>query len=149
MNRRAGRLGFSLIEAVMVLLIVATVVGALTPSVIRQIAHARVNRAANVIAADFYLAQSLAGRQHSPVMMTFDTTGKLTTITQPPPANTNLLTRRFDINSEFKLTTYTASSSPVQILANGMASTAVTLTVGSGGYTRQVRMTRAGQIRVL
>ena len=149
MKRRAYRLGFSLIEAVMVLLIVAVVIGALTPSVIRQIAHARVNRAANVVAADFFLAQSLAGRQHGPVLVSFDSTNKQTTITQPPPANTNLLTRRFGIDSEFKLTTFTASATTVQILPNGMANAAVVMTVGSGGYNRQVRITRAGQIRVL
>jgi len=149
MKRRAHRLGFSMIEAVMVLLIVAIVVGALLPSVVQQIAHARVNRAANVVAADFFLAQSLAGRQHAPVVVSFDSTNMQTTITQPPPANTNLLTRRFGIDSEFKLSTFTATSSPVQILPNGMASAAVILTVGQGGYTRQVRMTRAGQIRVL
>lgn len=149
MQRHAHRLGFTLIEAVMVLLIVATVVGALTPSVVRQISHARVNRAANVVAADFYMAQSLAGRQHGPVIVTFDSTLKQTTINQPAPANTNLLTRRFGIDSEFKLTTFTASASPVQILPNGMANAAVVLTVGNGAYTRQVRMTRAGQIRVL
>ncbi len=149
MKRPRNRLGFTMIEAVMVLLIVATVVGALTPSVARQISHARVNRAANIVAADFYLAQSLAGRQHGPVIITFDSTAKATTINQPAPLNTNLLTRRFGIDSEFKLTRFSATSSPIQILPNGMANAAVTLTVGSGAYTRQVRMTRAGQIRVL
>jgi len=149
MERHDHRLGFTMIEAVMVLLIVATVVGALTPSVVRQISHARVNRAANVVAADFYLAQSLAGRQHAPVIVTFDSTNMLTTITQPPPASTSLVTRRFGLDSEFKLTTFTASATPVQILPNGMASAAVILTVSNGSYTRQVRMTRAGQIRVL
>jgi len=149
MERHPHRLGFTVIEAVMVLLIVATVIGALTPSVVRQISHARVNRAANVVAADFYLAQSLAGRQHGPVIVTFDSTNMLTTITQPPPANTNLLTRRFGLDSEFKLTVFIASATPVQILPNGMASAAVVLTFGNGSYTRQVRMTRAGQIRVL
>lgn len=149
MRQRADRLGFTLIEAVMVLLIVATVIGALMPSVVTQIAHARVNRAANVIAADFFLAQSLAGRQRAPVMVAFDSTNKQTLITQPPPANTNLLTRRFGVDSEFKLTSFSASATPVQVLPNGMASTAVVVTVSASGYSRQVRMTRAGQIRVL
>ena len=149
MERQANRLGFTLIEAVMVLLIVATVVGALAPSALRQISHTRVNRAANIAAADFFLAQSLAGRQHAPVVVSFDSTNMETTITQPAPANTNLHTRRFGIDSEFKLTTFTASASPVLILPNGMSSAAVTLTVGNGAYTRQIRMTRAGQIRVL
>jgi type II secretory pathway pseudopilin PulG len=58
--------GFSIIEAVMVLLIVATILAALTPGVIRTLSHARVNRAATVVAAQFYVAQSLAGRQRKP-----------------------------------------------------------------------------------
>jgi type II secretory pathway pseudopilin PulG len=149
MKRYPNRLGFTLIEAVMVLLIVATVVGALTPSVVRQVSHARVNRAANVVAADFFLAQSLAGRQHAPVVITFDSTSKETTINQPPPSNTNLVTRRFGPDSEFKLSGYSGSPNSVLILPNATGTTSVTVTLSAGTYSRQVRMTRAGQIRVL
>ena len=80
MERQAHRLGFTLIEAVMVLLIVATVIGALAPSVVRQISHARVNRAANVVAADFFQAQSLAGRQQKPVVFTVDSSARTITV---------------------------------------------------------------------
>jgi type II secretory pathway pseudopilin PulG len=144
---RRTRLGFSLIEAVMVLLIIATVVGALTPSVIRTISHARVNRAASVVAADFFLAQSMAGRQHSPVVVTFDPTNKLTTIALT--SGTTLVTRRFGTDSEFKLSSYSASPASVVVLPSAMASAQVTVTVSDGSYSRQVRMTRAGFVRVL
>jgi len=133
----------------MVLLIVGVVVGALTPSVVRQITHARVNRAASVVAADFYQAQSLAGRRMSAVYVTFNNTAKTTVITLPPPASTVLLTRRFGPESDFKLETFTATPSTVQVLPSGMANLSVTVTVAGAGHTRQVRMTRAGQIRIL
>ena len=147
MPSRAER-GFSLIEAVMVLLIVATVVGALTPAVIRQISHARVNRAAATVASDFFLAQSIAGRQHFPVVVTFDSTAKTTTITQPPPASTTLLTRVYGPNSEYHLVSYSASPGSVEVYPNATGNSAVTVTLSDGSYSRQVKMSRAGFVRV-
>lgn len=143
------RSGFSIIEAVMVLLIVVVVVGALTPAVVRQITHARVNRAANVVAADFFLCQALAGRQHSPVTLALDSVAMTSTITNPFPTSTTLFTRHFGKDSEFKLSVLRSSVAGVQILPNGMVNASVTITIGDGSYTRQVRMTRAGQVRVL
>ena len=131
----------------MVLIIVATVVGALTPSVMRQITHARINRAANVVAGDFYLAQSLAVRQHSPVIVTFDSTLKTTTIALP--SGTALFTRHFDLDSEFKLTAYSASPASVTLLPSGMSNASVTVTIGGSDFNKRVRMTRAGQIRII
>jgi len=133
----------------MVLLIVATVVGALTPSVVRTISHARVNRAANVVAADLMLAQSLAGRQHLPVVVAIDSTNRQHTINQPPPANTNLITRRFGVDSEFRLARYMGTPASILILPNGTGSSALTVTVGDASYFRTVKMSRAGQVRVL
>ena len=147
--RNPGQSGFTLAEAAIVLLIVAVVIGALTPSVVRQLAHARTNRAASVVAASFFQAQSLAGRQHMPVAIAFDGTGKIMTISQPPPSGTVLVTRRFGLDSEFKLLTFSASPTSVLVLPNGMTNGSVTVTIGDGTYTRQVRMTRAGQVRVM
>lgn len=132
----------------MVLLIVATVVGALAPSVARQLSHARVNRAANVVAADFYLAQALAGRQYAPVRMVFSPGAKTTTIEDAATGN-RLYTRDFGPESEFKLPAFSASPASVQVLPNGTTNTSVTVTVGNAAYQRQVRMTRAGQIRII
>ena len=143
-----SRTGFSIIEAVMVLLVVATVVGALTPSVIRQITHARINRAANVIAADFFLAQSLAGRQHQPVNVVFSPGAKTTTISDAG-SGTALYTRRFGPESEFKLTTFTATPASVQVLPNGMTNASVIVSIGDASYQKQIRMPRAGQIRII
>jgi type II secretory pathway pseudopilin PulG len=140
--------GFTIIEAVIVLLIVATVLGALTPSVRRSLSRARANRAANVVAADFYLAQSLAARQFQPVVVTFDSDSMLTTITNAATGAT-LYTRRFGTESEFKLSSFSASVASVLVLPNGMANTGVTVTLSAAGYTKQITMTRAGQVRIV
>jgi prepilin-type N-terminal cleavage/methylation domain-containing protein len=145
--RKSGQSGFTLIELAMVMVIIAVVVGALTPSVVRQLSHARTNRAATVVAADFYHAQSVAGRQRSPVAMTFDAVARTMTLTAPATGAT-LAVRRFGPGSDFGLTIFTASPASVLVLPTGMASGSVTVTVGDASYTRRVLLTRAGMIRI-
>lgn len=131
----------------MVLVIVLTVLGSLAPVARRQINHARINRASGVVAADFYLAQSLAAKARSPVKVVFDATAKTAFIQLP---NDSVLQRRYyGPESEFKLVSLSASPSQVLVLPNGMTNGSVTVTLTDGEYTRQVRMSRAGQIRVL
>jgi type II secretory pathway pseudopilin PulG len=147
--RDSGLTGFTLIEAMIVLVIVATVIGALTPSVMEQIAHARANRAASVAAATLLEAQTLAGRGRTPVVVSFNQTARTITIALPAPVSTVLSTRRFGLDSEFKLTVFAATQASVTVRPNGTANASVTLTLGGGGLTRQVRMTLAGQVRML
>jgi type II secretory pathway pseudopilin PulG len=140
--------GFTIFEAVMVLLVVLVVVAALTPGVSRALNHARVNRAANVVAAQFYLAQSMAGRQHQPVTVLVSPGAKTITISDAVTA-TVLLTRGFGKDSGFNLLALSATPASVYILPSGMASASVTVTVGDPTYQQQVWMSRAGQIRIL
>jgi len=132
----------------MVLLVVATILAALTPGVIRTMEHARVNRAANVVAAQFYVAQSLAGRQRKPVKLTVSPGAKTITITDAGSA-TRLAIRYFGSNSDFNLRSLTATPASVYILPNGMASSGDTVFVGDVSYRQKVYMSRAGQIRIL
>ncbi len=129
------------------MLIVAVVVGALTPAVSRQLTHARTNRAATVVAAAFYQAQSTAGRGRAPVTVVFDPTAMTMTV-NASSSGTSLRTQRFGPTSDFKLSVLTASPTSVVILPTGMASSSVTVTLGGGGFTREVLLTRAGMIRI-
>jgi type II secretory pathway pseudopilin PulG len=140
--------GFTIFEAVMVLFIVLTVIAALTPGVSRSIAHARVNRAANVVAAQLYLAQSMAGRQHQPVTMIVSPGAKTITI-EDAVTDSTLVVRRFGSDSEFNLLSLTASPATIYVLPTGMANASITVTVGDPSYQQQVWMSRAGQIRIL
>ena len=133
----------------MVLLIVATVIGALTPGVVRTISRARINRAANVVASQFYLAQSMAGRQRRPVTLTVDTTTKTITIADGVSPFATLTVRQFGSTSEFRITAFSASRTSVYLLPNGMANAADTVSLGDGTYAQRVCVSRAGQIRIL
>lgn len=148
MTRRPGQSGFTIYEAMMVLLIVAIVMGTLTPSVRRQLTRARINRAANVMAADLFLAQSISGRQRVPVTVTYDVSAKTATIADSRSSGPTFITRRYGPESDFKLQSISATPTAILVLPNGMASTNLTVTLSDGSYQRQIRMTRAGLIRV-
>lgn len=128
------------------LIIVAAVVGALTPAVRTQLLRARVNRAAGIAAADLYLAQSLAARRRSPVVVVFDQAAKTVTLAG---SDTTFQVRYYGSEGEFNVPQFTASATSLQVLPNGMASASVSLTLSDGTYTREIRMSRAGQIRVV
>jgi type II secretory pathway pseudopilin PulG len=140
--------GFTIFEAVLVVLIIFVVVASLLPKVGQTLGHARVNRTANVIAAEFLLTQSLAARQHMPVIIAINPATLTLTISQPPPSNTVLRSFVFDINSDFKLAALSASPASVQVMPNGTASATMLVTVGGSDYYHQVRLTQAGQVRI-
>jgi len=145
--RRPQR-GFSIFEAVMVLMIVGLVIAALTPGVVRTIEHGRVDRAANAVAAQFYLAQSLASRQRRPVAVAVSAANKTITISDAISL-TRLSIRYFGTEGAFNLRALTATPTSVNVQPNGMATASIVVDVGNVTYKQQVRMTRAGQIRIL
>jgi len=141
------RAGFTTIEAVMVLLIVAVVVGSLIPTVHRQLTHARVNRGANVIAGDFLQAQSLAARQHAPVKLLVDATNKNVMVVRAVQGDT-LVKRYYGPGTDWNFQSFTTSVSSSVIFPNGMCSAAVTITIGGESLTRTISMSLAGQVRI-
>ncbi|HVM42419.1 MAG TPA: type II secretion system protein [Gemmatimonadales bacterium] len=140
--------GFTIFEAVLVILIIFVVVATLIPKVGQTLGHARVNRSANVVAAEFLLAQSLAARQHAPVILAVNSATLTVTISQPPPSNTVLRSYVFDITSDFKLGALSANPSSVQVMPNGTANASMLITVGGSDYYHLVRLTQAGQVRI-
>lgn len=134
----------------MVLLIVLVVLGSMIPSVRRQIRHAQVNRAANVGAADFLLAQELAGKTRRPVRLTVDTTARSISLYAVTAVADSLIQQRsYGVTGAFQLSVLTAAPMQVLVLPNSMASATITVTFGNDGYLRLVRLSRAGQVRIL
>ncbi len=140
--------GFTIFEAVMVILIIFVVVASLIPRVSTTLAHSRVNRAAYVIAADFLLAQTLAARQHAPVAVQVRSDSLFFRITDVQSGSV-LRTDRFDARSEFQLKALSATPTSAQIMPNGTATGSMVVTVGlTTDYYHTVRMTQAGQVRI-
>lgn len=146
--RAPARSGFSTIEAIIVLLIVMIIVGTLTPTVQTQLMHTRINRAARAAAADLYLAQALAQRERQPVTVTVDSTTKMITLSIANP-DTVLQRRPYGTEGEYKLPELYAAPGSIAVFPNGMSNSTITISMSDGTFTRQVRMSRAGQILVL
>jgi hypothetical protein len=137
----------------MVILIIFVVVASLIPKVSQTLGHSRVNRSAYVVAADFLLAQSMAARQHSPVNVQIVSTSvdSMLALKIINAANGKVLrTDYFDKkNSDFKLAAFSAAPASAQLMPNGTASVSMVVTVGGADYYHQVRITLAGQVRII
>lgn len=110
--------------------------------------HARVNRAATVLATDLQYAQMLSVRGRQPVVVLPISGVKGYLIRQRNSAVPHR-ERFLGANTEFELDDFTVSPSSVELFPNGVATATTTFTLGLQGYQRQVRLTRAGQVRIV
>ena len=139
--------GFTLIETIIVLVVVAMLAAAGTPMVSRAIGHSRVNNSAGVIAGDLQLAFSLASRQRSPLRITVDPSGRKYSITTR--TGTVIKERFLGEQADLHVSTMSSSVSTLDVFPNGLSSGPITITVGGvDGYAQTITMTRAGQVRV-
>jgi type IV fimbrial biogenesis protein FimT len=139
--------GFTLIEVLVALAILAIMAGAVAPVVARRITHSRVNGAAQVVAGDLETALSLAARQRRPVRISFDGATKSVLIADRASGQT-IARRAYGSATEHKLETLTSAPATIDILPHGVTTSAATVTVGIGSYSRRVTVTRAGHVRL-
>ena len=147
-NMRHNRSGFSMLEMLVVLIIVGILAAITIPRFSRVMRHERVNRAAQVIVADLQNGFAMAGRQRAPVRLTF-TASTMTYVFSDRATGTVFQTRIMDKRSEYALTTMTATPATVDVLPNGIGSTALTVTVAQGDYSRSVTASSAGFVRLV
>lgn len=142
-----SRFGFTLIETLIVVVVLGILAGALAPVVARRISHSRVNEAAHVLAADLEMAVSLAGRQRRPVRVTVDAAQRSVFIADRATGQT-IARHAYGPASEYKVETLSSSPASIDILPHGVTTSAATMTVGIGDYSRQVTLSRAGLVRL-
>jgi type II secretion system protein H len=142
------RPGFTLIEMLVVSILIGITLGFAAPSVGRSLARMKLERAATAIAADMRLGPSLAARQKSPVRMNIDASGRQYTITDRTSGDV-LVSRNLAAGSEFDVALLLSVPDQVDFYPNGIASDSMRITIRSAGQTRIVRMTRAGQVRII
>ncbi len=133
--------------------IVITVLGIITTIAIWRMSpaleRARVRRAASVLAGDLQYAQVLAARQRAPVVVITQSATQAYLIRNR--AGTQIYRQRFiGPDTDYGLQTLTASpSTSIEVFPNGAATQTTTFTLGLAGYQRQVRLSRAGQVRLV
>lgn len=141
------RNGFSMLEMLTVMIIIALLIAIAVPKMARIIRHERVNRAAQVLVADLQNGFAMAGRQRAPVRLQFN--GSTLTYTFTDRATGVLYqTRVMNKASEFGLTSLSATPTTIDVLPNGIASAAFVVNLAQGDYSRQVTASTAGFVRM-
>ncbi len=135
-----------MIEMLLVMIVIGLLVRIAVVKTSRVMRHERVNRAAQVLVQDLQNGFAMAGRQRAPVRLTFTSDTK-TYVFSDRLAGTVYLTRIMDGRTEYQLSTMTPSVATVDILPIGIGSTAFTVTVGLGDYSKVVSASSAGFIR--
>jgi prepilin-type N-terminal cleavage/methylation domain-containing protein len=143
--RRAA--GFTLTE----LAVVVMIIGLLSSLAIWRLApaltRAKMRRAASVLAADLQYGQMIAAQQRAPVVVLVNTSLKMYLIRDR--SGTTVFRERFiGPDTDYDVQTFSVSpSTSVELFPNGVATQTITFTVDANGYQRQVKLTRAGQVR--
>lgn len=142
------RSGFSMLEMLLVMIVISVLVGIAIPKMARVIRHERVNRAAQVLVQDLQNGFAMAGRQRAPVRLTF-TPATMTYTFSDRASGTVLQTRVMSTGADYSLTSMTVQPvNSIDILPNGIGSTAFTVTLANGDYARPVFASTAGFVRI-
>ncbi len=150
MNRIARIGGYTLIEMVIVIAIAGIVTSFGVVRLAPALEHANVRAAANVVAGDLQYAQILAVRYRKPIAVIVASSTKQYLIRDRADPSIVYRTRLLGPDTDFGLDELTFSpSSSVELFPNGLARETVVMTLGLNGFKRNVRLTRAGQIRIL
>ena len=153
-RRRADRriaasvTGYSLVEILVVLVISLILITIAFPRLRPGLVRAKVNSAANVVASDLQYAQVLAVRRRRPVALIVAASTRQYVIRDRETGDT-LRTRNLGQDTEYGIEVLTASPSSNEMFPNGLARTTMELTLTLQDYSRTVKLTRAGQVRVV
>lgn len=149
MSRIARIGGYTLIEMVLVIAIAGIMMTVSVARLAPALEHANVRAAANVVAGDLQYAQMLAVRYRKPIAVIVASATKQYLIRDRDDATTVYRTRLLGPDTDFGLDELTSSPTSVELFPNGVARETMIMTLGLNGFQRQVRLTRAGQIRIL
>lgn len=144
-----ARLGYTVIEALITIVLLGILLALSYQRMSPALEHAKVNRAASVLATDLQYARMVAVRSRRPVAVITMSSVKGYVIRRRD--STVVYRERFlGAGTDFGLDLFESSpSSSVEIFPNAVATASTTFTLGLAGYRRQVTLSRAGQVRVL
>jgi amino-acid N-acetyltransferase len=140
--------GYTLIETVVAIVVFGILLSIAWVRMGPALASARVRNAATVIATDLQYAQMLAVRQRRPVAVIVDP-GMRSYIIRLRDSSLTFRDRFFGPDTEYLLDSLSASPTSVVLFPSGVTAGTVTFTARQGVYTRHVRLTRAGQVRIV
>lgn len=117
------------------------------PKLATIIRHQRVNKAAQIVVADLQNVFAMAGRMRAPVHLASTPSTETYTFSDRK-TGTIITTRTLGPTSEYQLTTLVFNPATIDMFPNGIGSAALTVTVGSGDYSRTITASTAGFVRM-
>lgn len=147
-RRRTVR-GFTLIELVIAMTLFAILASVGMPRAGEAIRLARIDRAARTVAVDLEQAMTMAARQRQPVRIEHPAGTRRLVVTDLGDgtvySTTNLETT---VGTGFGVDGMQVEPAVVDVYSTGQTSSALTVNLTAGRYTRTITMSPAGQIRV-
>lgn len=142
-----SRRGFTIIELVMVLVVTSILASFAILRIAPTLERARVRRSATMIASDLQYAQMIAARQRRPVV--FIASEALRGYMIRDATSTTVYREAYMGNdTDFNLDQLEANPTTLEIFPNGVVRSAGNFTVRVNTVQRNVRITRAGQVRI-
>ena len=135
-----------MLEMLVVMIVISLLVKISVEKISKTIRHERVNRAAQVLVQDLQNGFAIAGRQRAPVRLTITPSTKTYVFTDRA-SGTVLQTRVMSAGADYSLTSMQTDATTVDILPNGIGSTAFKVTLWNGDYKREVIASTAGFVR--
>src|SRR5688572_12194437 len=129
---RKGLIGFTIIEMMIALVVVALITATAGPGFGRLMRNQRVNKAATLVSNDIQNAFSLAARQRKPVQLNWVSGSTRYTIKDRAATDT-IIKRELGTGSEYGLASINFSPASVVMFPNGISSAALTVTLNTDG----------------
>jgi prepilin-type N-terminal cleavage/methylation domain-containing protein len=142
------RLGFTMIEVMLAITVVAILSGMMIPKIGRTLRSIQVNRAAAIVAGDMEAAFTLAARNRKPMRITWD--GGTNYTVADRNGGTVRLSRALLGDSD--IGTITANFNPVgpiDVFPHGVSTAAFTVTITGGTSAKAITVSTAGHVRVV
>jgi len=147
--QHSARGGFSLFEMLIVVAILGIMATMVGPAMSRIVRHNRVNRAATVIASDLQNAFAVAARQREPVRIQADAATRSYQFVDRKSGAVLRIRTFYGDTSEYRLTKLEFSPTTIDVFPSGVSSAAVTIDLANGDYSKQIKASTAGFIRVI
>ena len=147
-SHKYSRLGFSIIEVIAVVAILGIMASVAGPAMSRIVRHNRVNRATMVITSDLQNAFAVAARQREPVRIQADASTRSYQFVDRKTGAVLRIRTFYGDTSEYRLNTLVFNPATVDVFPNGVSSAALTIDLANGDYSKQIKASTAGFVRI-